>query len=250
MLERKIPRWLPWQRQCHQADAGKKRAERMQLAATLELQHPEINDIYHRPQMKLNHISGINSPLGKSSIKNQLGNLAWHLLCHFTLCYTSSAKKRTYPPQTSKVWYWTKITCSTSKFLCTTFLFNKKIIVAIANVLLYPTKGAKVTNITIIVSNIISRQQHCTDRNGRCLFLQLPYMHWAPFGAFVWLIKNCNTHPSKVFFQSQQQKKTKWYPAKSDLFWKKVKVKASHTRYRALGPELIPVYRQSARRWQ
>jgi len=28
----------------------------------------------------------------------------------------------------------------------------------------------------------------------------------------------------------------------------KVKVKASHTRYRALGPELIPVYRQSARR--
>ena len=28
----------------------------------------------------------------------------------------------------------------------------------------------------------------------------------------------------------------------------KKKVKASHTRYRALGPELIPVYRQSARR--
>ena len=27
---------------------------------------------------------------------------------------------------------------------------------------------------------------------------------------------------------------------------KKVKVKASHTRYRALGPKLIPVYRQSA----
>ena len=27
----------------------------------------------------------------------------------------------------------------------------------------------------------------------------------------------------------------------------KVKVKFSHTRYRALGPELIPVYRQSAR---
>jgi len=26
-------------------------------------------------------------------------------------------------------------------------------------------------------------------------------------------------------------------------------VKFSHTRYRALGPELIPVYRQSARRW-
>ena len=26
------------------------------------------------------------------------------------------------------------------------------------------------------------------------------------------------------------------------------KVKASHTRYQALGPELIPVYRQSARR--
>jgi len=30
---------------------------------------------------------------------------------------------------------------------------------------------------------------------------------------------------------------------------KKVKVKASHTRLRALGPELIPVYRQSACRW-
>ena len=29
---------------------------------------------------------------------------------------------------------------------------------------------------------------------------------------------------------------------------KNVKVKFSHTRYRALGPELIPVYRQSARR--
>ena len=28
----------------------------------------------------------------------------------------------------------------------------------------------------------------------------------------------------------------------------KVKVKFSHIRYRALGPELIPVYRQSARR--
>ena len=29
---------------------------------------------------------------------------------------------------------------------------------------------------------------------------------------------------------------------------KKVKVKFSHTRYRALGRELIPMYRQSARR--
>ena len=27
-------------------------------------------------------------------------------------------------------------------------------------------------------------------------------------------------------------------------------VRFSHTRYRALGPELIPVYRQSARRWR
>ena len=31
--------------------------------------------------------------------------------------------------------------------------------------------------------------------------------------------------------------------------WPLKKVKFSHTRYRALGPELIPVYRQSARRW-
>ena len=30
----------------------------------------------------------------------------------------------------------------------------------------------------------------------------------------------------------------------------RVKVKFSHTRYRALGPELIPVHRQSARRWR
>jgi len=30
----------------------------------------------------------------------------------------------------------------------------------------------------------------------------------------------------------------------------KVKVKFSHTRYQALGPELISVYRQSARRWR
>ena len=28
------------------------------------------------------------------------------------------------------------------------------------------------------------------------------------------------------------------------------KVRFSHTRYQALGPELIPVYRQSARRWR
>jgi len=32
------------------------------------------------------------------------------------------------------------------------------------------------------------------------------------------------------------------------LTGKAKKVKFSHTRYRALGPELIPVYRQSARR--
>ena len=32
------------------------------------------------------------------------------------------------------------------------------------------------------------------------------------------------------------------------LTGKEKKVKFSHTRYRALGPELIPVYRQSARR--
>ena len=32
------------------------------------------------------------------------------------------------------------------------------------------------------------------------------------------------------------------------LTYKLKKVKFSHTRYRALGPELIPVYRQSARR--
>jgi len=37
------------------------------------------------------------------------------------------------------------------------------------------------------------------------------------------------------------------YPQTLMLYVKKVK--ASHTRYQALGPELIPVYRQSACRW-
>ena len=37
-------------------------------------------------------------------------------------------------------------------------------------------------------------------------------------------------------------------PDRLAKFEGKVKVKFSHTRYRALGPELIPVYRQSARR--
>ena len=32
--------------------------------------------------------------------------------------------------------------------------------------------------------------------------------------------------------------------------WDRKKVKFSHTRYQALGPELIPVYRQSARKWR
>jgi len=45
--------------------------------------------------------------------------------------------------------------------------------------------------------------------------------------------------------QSVNQYLLKYYSSKSGL---KVKVKFSHTRYRALGPELIPVYRQSARR--
>ena len=34
------------------------------------------------------------------------------------------------------------------------------------------------------------------------------------------------------------------------VLWKVKKVTFPHTRYRALGPELIPVYRQSARRWR
>jgi len=48
----------------------------------------------------------------------------------------------------------------------------------------------------------------------------------------VFLKKNpAPVHTNRVIFSEQQ-----------------VKVKFSHTRYRALGPELIPVYRQSARR--
>jgi len=38
-------------------------------------------------------------------------------------------------------------------------------------------------------------------------------------------------------------------PANLAPFSRYKKVKLSHTRYRALGQELIPVYRQSARRW-
>ena len=38
-----------------------------------------------------------------------------------------------------------------------------------------------------------------------------------------------------------------WFVQSLDRHCKKVKF--SHTRYRLLGPELIPVYRQSARRW-
>jgi len=37
-------------------------------------------------------------------------------------------------------------------------------------------------------------------------------------------------------------------PQSDVIFTCKVKVKFTHTRYGALGPELIPVYRQSARR--
>ena len=37
-------------------------------------------------------------------------------------------------------------------------------------------------------------------------------------------------------------------PVMDETSGDQVKVKASHTRYRALGPELIPVCRQSARR--
>jgi len=40
-----------------------------------------------------------------------------------------------------------------------------------------------------------------------------------------------------------------WYASLLHLCMaRKVKVKVSRTRYRALGPKLIPVYRQSARR--
>ena len=35
---------------------------------------------------------------------------------------------------------------------------------------------------------------------------------------------------------------------RAKIDYKGKKVKFSHTRYRALGPELIPMYRQSARR--
>jgi len=45
---------------------------------------------------------------------------------------------------------------------------------------------------------------------------------------------------------ADQQHVVAWHTAQTHAVVKKVKF--SHTRYRALGPELIPVYRQSARR--
>ena len=52
-------------------------------------------------------------------------------------------------------------------------------------------------------------------------------------------------HPLPIQGES---KKTKLLYCDGYFKGYKVKVKFSHTRYRALGPELIPVYRQSARR--
>ena len=50
-------------------------------------------------------------------------------------------------------------------------------------------------------------------------------------------------HNASALITDKQQ----WH---SIAFHHSVKVKFSHTRYRALGRELIPVYRQSARRWR
>jgi len=48
--------------------------------------------------------------------------------------------------------------------------------------------------------------------------------------------------------QGKERRERNKIGEKKQRYCKKVKVKASHTRHRALGPELIPVYRQSARR--
>ena len=53
--------------------------------------------------------------------------------------------------------------------------------------------------------------------------------------------------PVKELGGSESGASTMTQIAYSESQWGKKKVKFSHTRYRALGPELIPVYRQSAR---
>jgi len=59
--------------------------------------------------------------------------------------------------------------------------------------------------------------------------------------------RGCRGHIPQYFGWGDVNENTppQYYYVLSDI---KVKVKFSHTRYRALGPELIPVYRQSARR--
>jgi len=57
----------------------------------------------------------------------------------------------------------------------------------------------------------------------------------------------CQTQRHHVLHVRQRSTQSQWNTAISRL--KKVKVKASRTRHRALGPELIPVYRQSACKW-
>ena len=69
----------------------------------------------------------------------------------------------------------------------------------------------------------------------------------------------CHSRPTVDTNKRQNEQCTKYRPIHcesklNNYFFlgggKKLRVKFSHTRYRALGPELIPVYRQSARRWR
>jgi len=79
-----------------------------------------------------------------------------------------------------------------------------------------------------------------------CQLLGLADVHLAMSEDHVW-----------VAFGSEDSRRTaevtwhgtaSFFPPASVHFICQVKVKFSHTRYRALGPELIPVYKQSARR--
>jgi len=65
------------------------------------------------------------------------------------------------------------------------------------------------------------------------------------------MIKHSKNSVKFIFAKATDKlvlEKAVMHQTSSNRLVSKKKVKFSHTRYRALGPELIPVYRQSARR--
>jgi len=84
---------------------------------------------------------------------------------------------------------------------------------------------AALTVLLICIGSVLSHAVYLVDR------AHLLKQQWIYF-AYYWLSPQSHLTVLRMLWFSIQ-----------------VKVKLSHTRYRALGPELIPMYRQSARRW-